>query len=38
MDCIFKTENEAGILGEPQSDSASVKDLSRHPEDDSNLY
>lgn len=38
MDCIFKTENEAAILGEPQSDSASVKDLSGHPEDMTVIY
>lgn len=38
MDCIFKTENETGILGEPQSDSASVKDLSCRPEDMTVIY
>lgn len=38
MDCIFKTENEAGILGEPQSDSVSVKDLSCHPQDMTEIY
>lgn len=38
MGCIFKTENEAGILGEPQSDSGSVNDLSRCPEDMTVIY
>lgn len=38
MHCIFKTENEAGILGEPESDSASVKDLLHCPEDMTVIY
>lgn len=33
MHCVSKTENESGILGELQDDSASVKDLSCCPED-----
>lgn len=38
MDCILKTENESGILGELQDDSAGVKDLSRCPEDMTVIY
>ena len=38
MGCLLKTEYEAGILGDPQSDSARVKDLSRRPEDMTVIY
>lgn len=38
MDCILKTENESGILGELQDDSDSVKDLSHCPEDMTIIY
>lgn len=38
MDCILKTEDESGILGELQDDSDSVKDLSHCPEDMTVIY
>lgn len=38
MHCIFKSEIVAGIAGEPESDSAGAKALSRCPEDMAVIY